>query len=160
REGRVPLHTLRADIDYGTAEAKTQYGIIGIKVWVYKGEIFDVAQIGQEPKAVVIVNRVVTVMAKAVASARRSKESCHVATQANQIPQAVQGPQRRSGAVRQPRELRRIRPEGDHPRRAHRAPDRGRSSLHHPLREARRQAVDPRVPGQADHQEADRSAYG
>jgi len=41
REGRVPLHTLRADIDYGFAEAKTQYGIIGIKVWVYKGEIFD-----------------------------------------------------------------------------------------------------------------------
>jgi len=41
REGRVPLHTLRADIDYGTAEAKTTYGIIGIKVWIYKGEIFD-----------------------------------------------------------------------------------------------------------------------
>jgi small subunit ribosomal protein S3 len=41
REGRVPLHTLRADIDYGTAEAKTTYGIIGIKVWIFKGEIFD-----------------------------------------------------------------------------------------------------------------------
>jgi len=41
REGRVPLHTLRADIDYGFSEAKTTYGIIGIKVWVYKGEIFD-----------------------------------------------------------------------------------------------------------------------
>lgn len=41
REGRVPLHTLRADIDYGFAEAHTTYGIIGIKVWVYKGEIFD-----------------------------------------------------------------------------------------------------------------------
>lgn len=41
REGRVPLHTLRADIDYGTAEAMTTYGIIGIKVWVYKGEVFD-----------------------------------------------------------------------------------------------------------------------
>src|ERR1700712_636655 len=41
REGRVPLHTLRADIDYGTAEAKTTYGIIGVKVWIYKGEIFD-----------------------------------------------------------------------------------------------------------------------
>jgi small subunit ribosomal protein S3 len=39
REGRVPLHTLRADIDYGTSEAKTTYGIIGIKVWVFKGEI-------------------------------------------------------------------------------------------------------------------------
>jgi small subunit ribosomal protein S3 len=39
REGRVPLHTLRADIDYGQGEAKTNYGVIGIKVWVYKGEI-------------------------------------------------------------------------------------------------------------------------
>lgn len=39
REGRVPLHTLRADIDYGTAEARTTYGVIGIKVWVYKGEM-------------------------------------------------------------------------------------------------------------------------
>ena len=41
REGRVPLHTLRADIDYGTAEALTTYGIIGIKVWVYKGELTE-----------------------------------------------------------------------------------------------------------------------
>lgn len=41
REGRVPLHTLRADIDYATAEAKTTYGVIGIKVWIFKGEIFD-----------------------------------------------------------------------------------------------------------------------
>ncbi len=40
REGRVPLHTFRADVDYGTAEAKTTYGIIGIKVWIFKGEIF------------------------------------------------------------------------------------------------------------------------
>ncbi len=39
REGRVPLHTLRADIDYGTSEAKTTYGIIGVKVWVYKGDM-------------------------------------------------------------------------------------------------------------------------
>jgi len=38
REGRVPLHTLRADIDYGTSEAQTTYGIIGVKVWVYKGD--------------------------------------------------------------------------------------------------------------------------
>lgn len=41
REGRVPLHTLRADIDYGVAEAHTTYGVIGIKVWIFKGEIFD-----------------------------------------------------------------------------------------------------------------------
>jgi small subunit ribosomal protein S3 len=41
REGRVPLHTLRADIDYGFAEANTTYGVIGIKVWIYKGEVHD-----------------------------------------------------------------------------------------------------------------------
>jgi small subunit ribosomal protein S3 len=40
REGRVPLHTLRADIDYGTAESLTTYGIIGVKVWIFKGEVF------------------------------------------------------------------------------------------------------------------------
>ena len=39
REGRVPLHTLRADIDYGFAEAKTTYGVIGVKVWIFKGEV-------------------------------------------------------------------------------------------------------------------------
>jgi small subunit ribosomal protein S3 len=44
REGRVPLHTLRADIDYGTGEAKTNYGVIGIKVWVYKGEVMTKAE--------------------------------------------------------------------------------------------------------------------
>jgi len=41
REGRVPLHTLRADIDYGVARANTTYGVIGIKVWIFKGEVLD-----------------------------------------------------------------------------------------------------------------------
>lgn len=41
REGRVPLHTLRADIDYGTAEAHTAYGVIGVKVWIFKGEVLE-----------------------------------------------------------------------------------------------------------------------
>ena len=41
REGRVPLHTLRADIDYSNVEAQTPYGIIGIKVWIFKGEIME-----------------------------------------------------------------------------------------------------------------------
>jgi small subunit ribosomal protein S3 len=50
REGRVPLHTLRADIDYGTAEALTTYGIIGIKVWIFKGEVFpEVKTVTEEP---------------------------------------------------------------------------------------------------------------
>ena len=43
-EGRVPLHTLRSDVDYGTAEALTTFGLIGVKVWIYKGEIFDKAK--------------------------------------------------------------------------------------------------------------------
>lgn len=49
REGRVPLHTLRADIDYGFFEAKTTYGVIGVKVWVYKG---DALAKGEQPAAV------------------------------------------------------------------------------------------------------------
>ena len=48
REGRVPLHTLRADIDYGTALAKTAYGVIGVKVWIFKGEILDHDPMAQE----------------------------------------------------------------------------------------------------------------
>ena len=48
REGRVPLHTFRADIDYGLAEAMTTYGVIGIKVWIFKGEVFDQAQLDRQ----------------------------------------------------------------------------------------------------------------
>ncbi len=52
REGRVPLHTLRARIDYGTAEANTTYGIIGIKVWIFKGEVFTgTDQVTEEAQA-------------------------------------------------------------------------------------------------------------
>ena len=51
REGRVPLHTLRADIDYGFAEAGTTYGIIGVKVWIFKGEVFgDAEEVPAEAK--------------------------------------------------------------------------------------------------------------
>jgi small subunit ribosomal protein S3 len=48
REGRVPLHTLRANIDYGTALASTAYGVIGLKVWIFKGEIYDHDPMAQE----------------------------------------------------------------------------------------------------------------
>lgn len=44
REGRVPLHTLRADIDYGTANSNTTYGVIGVKVWIFKGEVFSMEE--------------------------------------------------------------------------------------------------------------------
>jgi small subunit ribosomal protein S3 len=48
REGRIPLHTFRADIDYGLAEARTTYGVIGVKVWIFKGEVFDKNELGRE----------------------------------------------------------------------------------------------------------------
>ncbi len=52
REGRVPLHTLRADIDYGVATARTTYGAIGIKVWIFKGEIMDHDPMGHEKRLI------------------------------------------------------------------------------------------------------------
>jgi small subunit ribosomal protein S3 len=52
REGRVPLHTLRAYIDFGLGEAKTNYGVIGVKVWVFNGEAFDVEKKDEAPAAV------------------------------------------------------------------------------------------------------------
>jgi small subunit ribosomal protein S3 len=51
REGRVPLHTLRADIDYGTAEAETAFGICGVKVWIFKGEILEHDPMASERRA-------------------------------------------------------------------------------------------------------------
>jgi small subunit ribosomal protein S3 len=58
REGRVPLHTLRADIDYGLAEAKTTYGVIGVKVWIFKGEVFDKPEVAaNEPAEAVAAAR-------------------------------------------------------------------------------------------------------
>jgi small subunit ribosomal protein S3 len=52
REGRVPLHTLRADVDYGVAEANTAYGVCGIKVWIFKGEILEHDPMASERRAV------------------------------------------------------------------------------------------------------------
>jgi small subunit ribosomal protein S3 len=51
REGRVPLHTFRADIDYALAEAMTTYGVIGVKVWIFRGEVFDRQEIATEEAA-------------------------------------------------------------------------------------------------------------
>ena len=47
REGRVPLHTLRADVDYALAEANTTYGIIGVKVWIFNGEVLSDKDVGE-----------------------------------------------------------------------------------------------------------------
>lgn len=57
REGRVPLHTLRADVDYGVAQGLTTYGIIGIKVWVFKGEILKEDQIQRAPEGMALIGK-------------------------------------------------------------------------------------------------------
>jgi small subunit ribosomal protein S3 len=90
REGRVPLHTLRADIDYGTGEAKTNYGVIGIKVWVYKGEVMPK---GEAQAAAALGAGVPTPQPEAPAEPKRAKK-----------------PVPRPGAKRGPA---RPRPEGD-----------------------------------------------
>src|SRR5579859_5023532 len=51
REGRIPLHTFRADIDYGLSESQTTYGVIGVKVWIFKGEVFDKAELAAQAAA-------------------------------------------------------------------------------------------------------------
>ena len=89
REGRVPLHTLRANVDYGFFEAKTTFGRIGVKVWIYKGDVKNIAEVRAENAAARAGNRparggggdrppaVVAVVASvaAVAAASRSRRA-------------------------------------------------------------------------------------
>jgi small subunit ribosomal protein S3 len=84
REGRVPLHTLRADIDYGMGEAKTSYGVIGIKVWVYKGEVMQKGD------------------AQAAAGAAAATAAPAAAPEAPVEPKRAKKPAPRAGAKRAP----------------------------------------------------------
>ena len=69
REGRIPLHTFRADIDYGLAEAMTTYGVIGIKVWIFKGEVFDQAQLDRQAAEPAVVEAAAATPAAAAPAA-------------------------------------------------------------------------------------------
>jgi small subunit ribosomal protein S3 len=89
REGRIPLHTFRADIDYGLAEAKTTYGVIGIKVWIFKGEVFDQAQLDRqaaEPAVVEATAAAATPAAAAPAGASAAAPAVAAATPAAATP--------------------------------------------------------------------------
>ena len=114
REGRVPLHTLRADIDYGFAEAKTTYGIIGVKVWIYKGEIFDLAchrSRKRRPR-----RRRASDASRGQAEAGGSVSTCCNPSEPS-TASMQKGRNRGLALRREQRELRRVRPEGDHARR-------------------------------------------
>ena len=111
REGRVPLHTLRADIEYGTTEAHTTYGAIGVKCWIFKGEVLPAAQ---RPAGI-----------------RRNVDA---RTEKGQVPKAAEGQDARGLQGSHPRGVRRLRPAGADLRLRHLPPDRGRPRGHHPPR--------------------------
>ena len=120
-EGRVPLHTLRADIDYGFAEAKTTYGIIGVKVWIFKGEVLEHDPMAQDKRLASGVRAAPAMAAgrdrldrgdRAAAPRPGRVEGRHAAAEEDQVPQAVQGPHPRHDQGRRDAELRLVRPEG------------------------------------------------
>src|SRR6476469_7164531 len=159
REGRVPLHTLRADVDYGVATAFTTYGTCGVKVWIFKGEIMEHDPMAQDKK-----------MAGGEASAARRtlsdrdrrirKAKSHAATDADEIPQGAQRPHQG------PRDLgggpcvRPVRTQGTGARARHRAADRGSAARAHPAHEACGTGLDPHLSGRAGVEEAARSSHG
>ena len=140
REGRVPLHTLRADIDYGVATAFTTYGTCGVKVWIFKGEILEHDPMAQDKK--MAEGEPAAVRAATAAPKRNSRRSAsHAATDAHQVPQGAS----RAASTARPTagttlEFRPVRPEGAGAGARHRAPDRGRAPRAHPPHEARRAA--------------------
>jgi small subunit ribosomal protein S3 len=90
REGRIPLHTFRADIDYGLAEAMTTYGVIGIKVWIFKGEVFDQAQLDRQAAEPAVVEATPAAATPAAATpAAATAAAPTVATPAAAMPAAA-----------------------------------------------------------------------
>ena len=80
REGRVPLHTIKADIDYGFSEANTTYGIIGVKVWIYKGEMLTKSDIVSVPQEADLSGEDQEKTVKKVRSRKKRSESGEIAT--------------------------------------------------------------------------------
>jgi small subunit ribosomal protein S3 len=91
REGRVPLHTFRADIDYGLAEARTTYGVIGIKVWIFKGEVFDQAQLDRAAESAQAGEAAAAAAAAAAATPAAAVPAPAAVPAAAAVPQAEAG---------------------------------------------------------------------
>src|SRR5207237_414113 len=171
-EGRVPLHTIRADIDYGFVEAKTPTGRIGVKVWINKGEIMPEGygvpggtaetRLGDQDTA----RRRGGVTEGLGASResgrrggqdreglgpgpRRRRRPADAAPQEDQVPQAPPGPPARPDQGRGDRALRRLRHQVARGRLGHQPPDRGCSYRDDAQDQARRQGLDQHLPGQA-----------
>ena len=168
REGRVPLHTLRADIDYGVATAKTTYGTCGVKVWIFKGEIMEHDPMAQEKRLAEAdrARRIVRAASRASATASTRERGSAMKVKIMLQPKRTKFRKAFKGRIHgaakggHDAQLRRLRPEGDRAGARHRAPDRGRAPRDHAPDEARGPRLDPRVPGRAGVEEAGRSAHG
>ena len=144
REGRVPLHTLRADVDYGVATAFTTYGTCGVKVWIFKGEIMEHDSMAQDKQ-----------LAEAEAGRprrdglRRSEqdEKRYSSCCNRSAPSSARRTRAASTALATGAgsRFRAVRPQGDGAGARHRAPDRGGAPRAHAPHEARRPGVDPRL---------------
>ena len=162
REGRVPLHTFRADIDYGLAEARTTYGVIGVKVWIFKGEVFDKAELASQaaprprPRAPLprrrrrACRRRCAGAGEGAGGGLKDLRSCcnpNAPSTASSSRAATPASPTRGSTVA----FGEFGLKATEPRAHDRARDRGGASRHGALREARRPDLDPRVPGRADH---------
>src|SRR5690606_5087801 len=139
REGRVPLHTLRANVDYAEAEALTAYGVIGIKCWIFKGEIFAHDPMAQD-------RLMMEAQTSGVRPARVWNDS---APEEDQFPRGFQWPDQRRRQGLHFADLWLVRPQGARAGTDHRAPDRGRAPRDHAPHQAPGPPVDPRVPRRA-----------
>ena len=152
REGRVPLHTLRADIDYGFAEAQTTYGIIGVKVWIFKGEVLEHDPMAQDKTTGRAGSRPAARRRAAATRADRERRAAsraptdsaemRVRSCCNRSAPSTARPSRAASTA--PRRAAStlnfgaVRPEGAGARADHRPPDRGGSPRHDAPDEARR----------------------
>ena len=142
REGRVPLHTLRADVDYGVATAFTTYGTCGVKVWIFKGEIMEHDSMAQDKRlAEAEAGRPRRDDGVTRAQGQRGNSSCcnrHAPNSARRTRAGSTASRPAAGSG-----VRSVRPEGDGAGSRHRAPDRGRAPRAHAPHEARRPGLDP-----------------
>jgi small subunit ribosomal protein S3 len=167
REGRVPLHTLRADIDYGLFEARTTFGRIGVKVWIYKGDVVGGRREGvrhhrHEHRGRARRSRAVVGWRHRHRHRRERAgwELTHADPTQGQAPQAAPSAPHRYGHRRHAGDLRRLRHPGARACLHHQPADRVRAYRHQPAHPPWWQGLDQHLPGPPADQEAGRDPDG
>ena len=153
----MPLHTLRANVDYAEAEAHTAYGVCGVKVWIFKGEI-----LGHDPMAQdrLMMEAQTSGVRPARDDAAKELGKNMLQPKRTKFRKAFKGRIHGDAKGGTDAELRRLRPQGDGAGADHRAPDRGGAPRDHAPHQAPGPLVDPHLPGRAGLVEAGRSPHG